>query len=95
MAKSNECAEMISRLEPWCRQDREAEGGCPRTAARAPYNSCRQLFRVSRENHPARSNGISILGFGIGNNGSRSQSEAQCRGPHLAIEARAPDRPRP
>jgi hypothetical protein len=31
---------------------------------------------LSREPHPARSNGISILRFGIGNNGSRSQSEA-------------------
>jgi hypothetical protein len=30
-------------------------------------NGCRHLFRVSREAHPTRSNGISIPRFGIGN----------------------------
>ncbi len=38
-----------------------------------------ELFRVSRETHPARSNGISILRFGIGNSGL-PQSLTQAEG---------------
>jgi hypothetical protein len=33
--------------------------------------------------------------FGIGNKVFPVTIRAQCRGPHLAIEARAPDLPRP
>jgi hypothetical protein len=53
---------------------------------RAAGSSSARVVKPTR--HPARSNGISIPRFGIGNNGSRSQSEPWTRPP--AARSRCP-----